>query len=274
MATPEAPLREILKSISFTQLPLRHIEPFFEPEPIAAPRLYIYDGGAQGKGELPTHDVECLRVLALLRFARYDFDIAHAAEPNGSPDGRLPYLLLPDGTALASGEIAAHLEREGCALPECTLAGELAYRTMVERNLAPAVEYMAWLDPAGFGAVGDARYLGGYPALVRRLLGWIRAGQVAAAVRAGMAERGTAIDGEILTENALRALDSLLGLVGSSDFLAGCPSLLDAHAAACINALLEAPPSFPLRSALTRPDSKYKPLVDYARRILDTHIAA
>ncbi|KAJ1725992.1 hypothetical protein LPJ61_005497 [Coemansia biformis] len=277
MATPEAPLREILKSISFTRLPLRHIEPFFVPEPITVPRLYIY-GNNQTKGGpsgcvLPTYDIECLRALAVLRFAKYRFDVAHTAEPNASPDGKLPYLLLPDGTALRAAEIASHLEQSGHSLPDCPLVGELAYRTMVERSLAPAVEYMAWVDPVGFEAVGDARYLGGYPSLIRYLLGWIKSSRVAASVRCGLPEYGAALDGDVLTENALRALDSLLALLGDGDYLAGAPSLLDAHAAACLNVLLEAPLKCPLRSALLGPDSKYKPLADYALRLLDKHLS-
>ncbi|KAJ2796258.1 hypothetical protein H4R21_004786 [Coemansia helicoidea] len=274
MATAEAPLREILKSISFTQLPLRRIEPFFEADPIAVPWLHIYGAGpaASEGSSLATFDVECLRVLAVLRFAGYRFDIAHTTEPNASPDGRLPYLVLPDGTALSGGEIAAHLERTGQGLPPCPLDGELAYRTMVERCLAPAAEYLAWVDPVGFEAVGDARYLGGYPAVVRCALGWVRSLRAAAAVRAGLPEYGAVLDSEVVAENALRTLDSLLMLLGDGEYLAGAPSLLDAHAAACINVLLEAPLKSPLRSALLAPDSKYTPLVEYALRVAERHL--
>ncbi|KAJ2709411.1 hypothetical protein H4R19_004264 [Coemansia spiralis] len=272
MATPEAPLREILKSISFTQLPLRRIEPFFEAESITVPRLYIYPAAQTGSAGLPTCDVECLRVLAVLRFGKYRFDVVHTMEPNGSPDGKLPYLLLPDGTALGGAAIAAHLEQSGHGLPPSPLADELAYRTMVERCLAPAVEYLAWVDPVGFEAVGDARYLGGYSAIVRYTLGWIRSSRAATAVRSGLPEYGSALDSEVVTDNALRALDSLLVLLGNSEYLAGAPSLLDAHVAACLNILLEAPVKCSLRSALLEPGSKYQPLVDYALRIVERHL--
>ncbi|KAJ2304759.1 hypothetical protein H4R23_006454, partial [Coemansia sp. Cherry 401B] len=267
MATPEAPLREILKSISFTQLPLRHIEPFFEAEKITTPRLYIYGWPASGKqSSLPTYDTECLRVLAVLKFANYGFDIVHTNEPSGSPNGKLPYLLLPNGQAIDSDGVVAHLEKSGHKLPSDSLPNELAYCTMVERNLVPAVEYMMWVDPAGFKRIGDGRYLSGYPGLVRYVLGWFRASDVAHDVQVRQPEYGTALDGEALSENALRALDSLLVLLGDREYLAGAPGLLDARVFACLNILIEAPVTSSIRTALLSPDSKYKPLVDYALR--------
>ncbi|KAJ2158932.1 hypothetical protein GGF46_003404 [Coemansia sp. RSA 552] len=269
MATPEAPLREILKSISFTQLPLRHIEPFFTPEPIDTPRLFIYRTERPG---LPTHDIECLRVLTLLKFANYGFDIAYTHEAGGSPDGRLPYLLLPDGRAIDAQGVPQHLDESGHSLPERSLVDDLAYRTMVERNLIPAAEYVAWVDPAGFEAIGSARYLGRYPAAIQYLLGWIRSSKAAHDVRVGQPEYGAALDGEVLYENALRTLNPLLELLGDREYLAGAPSILDAQVVACLNFFIESPVKSPVRSALVRPDSKYKPLADYALRLLDRHL--
>ncbi|KAJ2802647.1 hypothetical protein H4R20_003200 [Coemansia guatemalensis] len=278
MATPEAPLRELLKSISFTQLPLRHIEPFYKAEAISTPRLFIYGSSKtrgnppQQKGKLPTYDVECLRTLALLRFANYGFDIAYTNEPNGSPNGKLPYLLLPSGQAIDSNGIQEHLEKTGHALGESRLADELAYCVMVERNLLPAIEYMAWVDPAGYEAIGEGRYLFNYPPSVRYLLGWIKSSDIAHALRIGQPEYGAALDYEVLCDNAMRTLESLLVLLGNREYLAGAPSVLDALVAACINVILEAPLKSPIRSALLPENSKFKPLVDYALRILEHHI--
>ncbi|KAJ2356462.1 hypothetical protein IWW50_000817 [Coemansia erecta] len=274
MATPEAPLREILKSISFTQLPLRHIEPFFEAEKIYAPRLFIYGwppSKAQ-KSSLPTYDIECLRTLAVLKFANYGFDIHYTNEPNGSPNGKLPYLLLPNGQAISSEGVLEHLKQSGHNLPESTLTNELVYCTMVERNLVPAAEYTVWVDSAGFEKIGDGRYLREYPAVVRYLLGWFKASNVAHDMRVRMPEYGAALDGEILFENAIRVLDSLVVLLGDREYLAGSPGLLDAWVFACLNIIIEAPVKSPIRTALLRPDSKYQPLVSYALRLAEKHM--
>ncbi|KAJ2607365.1 hypothetical protein H4S08_004850 [Coemansia sp. RSA 1365] len=276
MATPEAPLREILKTISFTQLPLRHIEPFFKAETISRPRLYVYrflktgNLSSQKKNKLPTYDVECLRTLALLKFAKYDFDIAYTNEPNGSPNGKLPYLLLPNGEAIDN--IQEHLEKTGYGLSKDSLSDELAYLIMVERNIIPAIEYMIWVDLAGYEAIGTKRYLYNYPQPIRYLIGWIKSSEIAKNVRIGQPEYGAALDNEVLCDNVIRTFESLLVLLGDREYLAGKPSVLDALVAACLNIILEAPLKSPIRSVLLPENSKFKPLVDYALRILESHL--
>ncbi|KAJ2079080.1 hypothetical protein H4R24_004033 [Coemansia sp. RSA 988] len=276
MATPEAPLRELLKSISFTQLPLRHIDPFFKPETINTPRLFIYGTSRtrhySQKNKLPTYDVECLRTLILLRFVNYEFDISFTNEPNGSPNGKLPYILLPNGQTIDRDRIQEHLEKTGHVLSETNLPDELVYCIMVERNLIPAIEYMAWVDPVGFEAIGMGRYLFNYPSSIRSMLGRIKSSKVANALRIGQPEYGAALDNEVLCDNALRTLESLLVLLGNRQYLAGAPSALDALVAACVNVILEAPLKSPIRSALLLENSKFKPLVDYALRILECHM--
>ncbi|KAJ1945153.1 hypothetical protein FBU59_002392, partial [Linderina macrospora] len=65
MATPEAPFREVLKSLWFTKLPLYQHEPFFSPPVLTEPQLFVYGPN--------TLDVDSLRVLALLKFAQFKF---------------------------------------------------------------------------------------------------------------------------------------------------------------------------------------------------------
>ncbi|KAJ2851624.1 hypothetical protein IWW36_000947 [Coemansia brasiliensis] len=272
MATPEAPLREVLKSISFTQLPLRHIEPFFEAEKITAPRLYIYKRPKPAEDQgLPTYDVECLRLLALLKFANYGFDQVYTNEPDGSPNGKLPYLLLPNGQAIDCDGIMAHLENSGHKLPESSLASELAYCTMIKHSLVPAIEYLTWVDSAGFEAIGQNRYLREYPMVVQTILGWFKSNDIAHDIQARQPEYGAALDGEVVCENAQRTFDSLLTLLGDREYFADTPGLLDAWAFACLNILIEAPVSSPIRALLLGRNSKYQPLVDYALRIMEKY---
>ncbi|PIA14586.1 hypothetical protein COEREDRAFT_82617 [Coemansia reversa NRRL 1564] len=278
MATPEAPLREILKTISFTQLPLRYIEPFFKAETISTPRLYVYGLSKTGnlffqnKNKLPTYDVECLRTLTLLKFAKYDFDIAYTNESNGSPNGKLPYLLLPNGEAIDKDNIQEHLEKSGYGVSKGDLSDELAYLVMVERNILPAIEYMVWVDSAGYEVIGTKRYLYNYPQPIRYLIGWIKSSEIAKTVRIGQPEYGAALDNEVLCDNVIRTFESLLVLLGNREYLAGKPSLLDALVSACLNIILEAPLKSPIRSVLLPENSKFKPLVDYALRILQSHL--
>ncbi|KAJ2478668.1 hypothetical protein IWW56_003585 [Coemansia sp. RSA 2131] len=272
MATPEAPLREILKSISFTQLPLRHIEPFFEPEKYNTPQLFIYGSPPpNSKSSLPTFDTECLRTLTVLKFANYGFDVQYTNEPNGSPNGKLPYLLLPNGQAISSDGVLKHLEESGHKLPESGLNSEIVYCTMVERNLVPIVEYIMWVDSIGFEKIGNGRYLRNYPPFVRYMLGWFKSSNVVHDLQVRQTEYGAALDGQVLYDNAIRVLDSLLILLGDREFLAGAPSQLDACVFACLNIIVEAPVESPIRTALLRTDSKYEPLVSFALRVAEKY---
>ncbi|KAJ1952993.1 hypothetical protein GGI12_006113 [Dipsacomyces acuminosporus] len=285
MATPEAPMREILKSISFTQFPLRHIDSFFTPDEISKPQLYIYKplGAAAAKAEREkenngplTSDVECLRILAILKFVNFDFEIKYTNEPNASPNGELPFLLLPDGTAMDRNKITGHLDKAGYKLPETGLKDELAYQTLVSRNLLPAIEYMIWVDQVGFETIADREYLGLYPSLIRYVQGWITSAKKAHSIQVGSnPEFGAALDGDVVYENAFRALDSLLVLLGNGgEFLAGEPSLLDAQVFACLNTILETPLKTPIRTALTQADFKYKPLLEYTVRIWQQYFSS
>ncbi|KAJ2023762.1 orotate phosphoribosyltransferase [Coemansia sp. S85] len=256
MATPEAPLREILKSLSFTQFPLCHIDPFYTPAVIPRPQLFVYPSPGI------TSDVECLRILALLKFASYEFDLRYTNEPNSSPNAQLPYLLLPDGTAIDNQHIEDHL-----SLGESSMA----YYSLAKHGLVPATEYLVWVDPVGVSAFGD-RYLGGYSVVVRWALGWVVSERVAKKLQTGMPEYGAALDGDVVYENAVRAMDSLLVFLGDRMFLDGeAPGRLDALVFACLNAFLEAPVKSPVRTLLTLKDSKYRPLVDYVLRIISSY---
>ncbi|KAJ2488921.1 hypothetical protein IWW37_004403 [Coemansia sp. RSA 2050] len=256
MATPEAPLREILKSLSFTQFPLCHIDPFYTPPAITRPQLFVYPSSGIAS------DVECLRILALLKFTNYEFDLRHTSEPNSSPNAQLPYLLLPDGTAIDNQHIEDHLSLGDSSL---------AYYSLAKHGLVPAAEYLAWVDPVGFSGIGN-RHLGRYSTVVRWALGWITSERVARKLQAGMPEYGAALDGDVVYENAVRALGSLLVFLGERKFLDGeAPGRLDALVFACLNAFLDAPVKSPVRTLLTLKDSKYRPLVDYVLRIVDMY---
>ncbi|KAI8322590.1 hypothetical protein GQ54DRAFT_297302 [Martensiomyces pterosporus] len=185
-------------------------------------------------------------------------------------------MLLPDGTALDRTQIVGFLaDKGGYKLPESGLQDELVYQTLVTHNLLPAIEYMVWVDHAGFESIADKEYLGAYPSIIRYVQGWIMSVKKAHSLRVSCGpEYGAALDGDVVYENAFRAMDSLLVLLGDGDFLAGGPSLLDAQVFACLNTALEAPLKSPIRTALTQTDSKYKPLLDYTLRIWQGYFAS
>ncbi|KAJ1662056.1 Metaxin-2 [Coemansia sp. RSA 1813] len=301
MATPEAPLREILKSISFTRFPLRAIEPFFVADKLEKPKLLCYPPLLQAPTDLgstvpklPTFDLKSLYVLTALRFIGYDFDVGYTSEPDASPDKVLPFLLLCDGTVLTYKGIMGKLKGvpgsstenraddknssdgalDQLCLPESDLPSELVYRTMAERNFLPAVEYMSWADPVGRECIGEERYLGNYPTVIRYVLSWIKTSEATQNLKMAQPEHSAGasmlLDGETLYENAFRALDSLLVLfedVGNTRiFLAGKPSLLDALVFSCISVVLDAPVDSPLRKALIQKNT-YRPVLDYALQL-------
>ncbi|KAJ2757608.1 Metaxin-2 [Coemansia sp. BCRC 34490] len=316
MATAEAPLREIIKSISFTKFPLRTIDTFFVAEKIEKPRLYCYPpppppleqsqssirATAAGVPEdlaslprLPTFDVKSLCILTALRFIDYDFDVEYTSEPDASPDKQLPFLLFCDGSVLCGKEIMGRLRGvvpgpsstsdasdrkdssaalERLWFPETDLPSELVYRTMAERNLVPAIEYMAWGDPVGRECIGVERYLGHYPGIIQSILGWIKSSEVIQGLKMMQPEytagNSMRLDGGTVYETAFHALDSLLVLfedVGDSRmFLVGKRSLLDAVVFSCISVALDAPVDSPLRKALLC-KNEYRRVLDYALRL-------
>ncbi|KAJ1645344.1 hypothetical protein J3B02_002155 [Coemansia erecta] len=271
MATPEAPLREILKAISFTQFPLRINRSFFTPETIDSPQLYIHRPLTQKSSASPSCDVKSMSTLALLRFVGFKADIKYSSEPEASPNNQLPYLLLPDSLALDARGIESHLREQG-VLGESELADEMVYLTMVENNLIPVTEYLAWIDPEGFDSIGWQKYLGSYPMIVRYFLGWQKRLHTSRKLQTGLPEYGSALDGDVIYENAFRALDSLVVLLGERKYFSGIkPGVLDALVFACLNVIVEAPLKSPIRSAMTREGSKYKTLLDFTMRILEEY---
>ncbi|KAJ1814810.1 hypothetical protein LPJ75_002614, partial [Coemansia sp. RSA 2598] len=251
--------------------PLRINRPFFTPEKIDNPQLHIHRPLTQKSSASPSCDVKSLSTLALLRFVGYKVDVKYSSEPEASPNGRLPYLLLSDSTALDARGIENHLREQG-VLGESELADEMIYLSMVEANLVPAVEYLAWIDPEGFDAIGWQKYLGSYPVLIRYFLGWQRHQQSSRKLQTGLPEFGSALDGDVIYDNAFRALDSLAVLLGERKYFCGTkPGALDALVFACLNVIVEAPLKSPIRSAMTRDGSKHKALLDFTVRILEEY---
>ncbi|KAJ2782056.1 hypothetical protein GGI15_003031 [Coemansia interrupta] len=266
MATPEAPLRELLKTISFTQFPLHTTPAFFAPAEIPRPQLHVHPPLRQTSGSSPTCDARSLQALALLRFASYDFDTTYGSAPDASPDGALPFLLLPSRAALSAtalGDLVAG------SLPE-EPADHQAYVVLAERNLLPAIDYLVWVDQDG-GHVAS-RMLPAHP-LVQWALGYQYAGRIGSHLRVGQPElAGSTLDAQVLFENAMRAMDALVVLLAQNEFFAGeRPGRLDALVFACVNCLLESPVPSPVRRALLREHSEYAPLVSFAMRILERY---
>lgn len=52
-----------------------------------------------------SQSVECLKIQTYLRFLNFDFEICETIQSDQSPDGKLPFLLYPDGKSLCSYEI-------------------------------------------------------------------------------------------------------------------------------------------------------------------------
>ncbi|KAJ2707261.1 hypothetical protein FB645_000938 [Coemansia sp. IMI 203386] len=271
MATPEAPLREILKAVSFTQFPLRVTQSFFTPEKIETPQLHIHRPLTHKSSASPSCDVKSLSALALLRFAGYKVDIKYSSQPEASPNGQLPFLLLADSTALDARGIERHLTEQKL-LSESELADEMIYLLMVENNLVPAVEYLTWIDPEGFDSVGWQKYLGSYPMIIGYFLGWQKYMQSSRKLQTGLPEYGSALDGDVIYENAFRTMDSLAVLLGERKYFSGStPGVLDALVFACLNVVVETPLKSPIRSAMTREGSKYKVLLDFTVRVLEEY---
>lgn len=257
MATAEAPLREILKSISFTQLPFHHTEPFYQPEDISRPQLHLYRQG-KTRSATPTFDPECLRVLCLLKFADHQIDLKFTHEPDSSPNNRLPFLLLPDGSTCDNQHIDEYLEGS----IKTDLKDEVAYLSMVQQDLAPMTEYLAWVESK------DTQYFDRYPLVIRHCLGWIQSARVVEKLKLGMPEYGAALDCELVYENALRCLDTLQSLLGDRQYLSNAetPGRLDAWVFACLTVALEAPAGNPVKQAVLQ-KTEYKGLLDLVLRI-------
>ncbi|KAJ2364713.1 metaxin 1, partial [Coemansia sp. RSA 2607] len=183
-----------------------------------------------------------------------------------SPDGRLPFLLLPQRTALDAAAIEQHVQG---GLPQSP-PDHRAFLALAEHNLLPAVDYLAWVDTEGAGILLP-RLLPFHP-LVQWALGVQRASHMASVLRTSQPEYAATLDAHVIYDNALRALDALVVLLDDKTYFAGeRPAALDALVFACVNAIVELPVPSPLRAALLREDSKYAPLVAFTMRILERY---
>ncbi|HEX8113571.1 MAG TPA: glutathione S-transferase family protein, partial [Kofleriaceae bacterium] len=209
----------------------------------------------------------CTKLECYLRMAEIPYKTA-AMQIGKAPKGKIPYIVLPDGTRMGDSQlIIEHLERALAAEGKPALDGGLSARDraighLVQRTLDEAYYfvtlYTRWQTDDGFAAVRDEfkKFLPGLIIpLIRR------------DIRKKLQTQGT---GRHRLDEAMAFgaadLESCAELLGDQPFLLGDrPRTVDCTLYACLESLLGFPVDSPLKARIAARGN----LVDYRKRIRD-----
>jgi glutathione S-transferase len=190
------------------------------------------------------------------------------ANPNESPKGQIPFIVLDDGQAIADSTfIRFHIEQEyGVDLDEgldpVERATALAVEMLCEHQLAPAVTWFRWMVPENF-AKGPAHFFDGMPegqreAVIADVLERVKASFVARGVGRHSIPEITAL--------ATRAFKAVGTIMGDKPYLMGDrPCGADAFVFACLIGAMTPYFDTPVRDAAL----KFPALVAYVSRMVD-----
>ncbi|KAF9431243.1 hypothetical protein BGZ94_005606 [Podila epigama] len=226
-------------------------------------------------------DVDSLKWMAYLKFNNIDYDIRPAFEPNMSPNGKLPFLALPDGSFVTSDGFEEFVQENGSPASKLNIqeASEaLAFITMAETKIHAALLYTLWLEEAHFKNTTRSHYFGHHVPLLTTVLSYLEKSSM---VNTMLLTR-TQIDREQIFEEAAVAIDSLATVLGEgSDYFFGrdSPSSLDAIVFAYLHVILTLPKIRNVddsgrSSELARIVRKYPNLYEYSQKIWRKHFAA
>ncbi|XP_030645032.1 metaxin-1-like [Chanos chanos] len=202
---------------------------------MAAPlELYCW----KGDWGLPSVDIDCLTVLAYAKFAGAPLKVHKIANPWRSPTGTLPALKTrEEGSLSQPSKIIIHLRKQKYNADYDLSAKEgadtLAFVSLLEEKLLPALIYTLWVDSKNYVDVTRCWYAENIPFPLNFLLPNRMHGQQLEKLRLVRGdptlEPGEEIEKE-LYRDALECLTLLSQRLGSHKFFFGdSPSSLDAY---------------------------------------------
>uniref|UniRef100_A0A8C8LQ10 Mitochondrial outer membrane transport complex Sam37/metaxin N-terminal domain-containing protein n=1 Tax=Oncorhynchus tshawytscha TaxID=74940 RepID=A0A8C8LQ10_ONCTS len=118
---------------------------------MATSQLYCWEGD----WDLPSVDNECLIVLAYAKFAGAPLKLHKIGNPWRSPTGSLPALKTrKNGSLSQPSDIIIHLRKQkynaDFDLSAKEEADTLAFISLLEEKLMPALVYTRWIDPKNY----------------------------------------------------------------------------------------------------------------------------
>ncbi|KAL1922545.1 uncharacterized protein VTP21DRAFT_10084 [Calcarisporiella thermophila] len=262
MSTPEIP--PAIKQL-FATFPLKTYDPVHTPVHPVKPVLYVYGPG--WKSDAPSFDADCLTLQTYLLFCGYDFQVKNGNEPLMSPNGKLPFLALPNGDCLDKERIFELLQAENKLPPLDKVQESLnkAFSALVETKLRPALLYNIFCESQNFERLAS-RYVAHCASPIDRVALY----QLKSAVVSELLAYRDVLAREEIYNEAEQALEALsLKLSEGGDYFFGSkPTLLDAIVFAHLHTILasHAPVSV-LREAVQR----RKNLVELAKRIYNAY---
>ncbi|XP_011504614.1 PREDICTED: metaxin-1 [Ceratosolen solmsi marchali] len=108
----------------------------------------------KGDWNLPSIDVDCLKVLTFAKFHNISLTVITKNNPFKTPNGYLPVLTFKKNTFSTVDEIlnVTHKNCTDCkSSPECPET--VAYNIMLEDCLNPALQYLWWIDQQNLNEV-------------------------------------------------------------------------------------------------------------------------
>ncbi|KAM6968111.1 thrombospondin-3a [Aplochiton taeniatus] len=191
----------------------------------------------EGDWGLPSVNTECLIVLAYAKFAGAPVRLRSVTNPWRSPTGSLPALRTNQSESFSQpSDIIMHLKKQkynaDYELSAKEVADSLAFTSLMEQKLMPAMIYSVWVDPKNYVEVTrrwhadhmtfpmnyflPGRMQGQQQERLRLIRGWEEL------------EAGEELEKELYQE-AVECMNFLSQRLGSRKFFFGdCPSSLDA----------------------------------------------
>ncbi|XP_025076711.1 metaxin-1-like [Pomacea canaliculata] len=229
----------------------------------------------KGDWGLPSIDPNCLAVLAYCKFSGVPVDVKITGNPWKSPSGELPSLRHVETTETNVQDIFAYLRKQNWGsdfeLSTKQSADVVAFSSMLEEKLLPAILHLWWVDGKTFVDFTRPWYAKVVPFPLNFFLPSQK--QKAASLRVFLTKGGENIsdsDVEVkIYKEAKECLNLLSYKLGSQEYMFGKqPSSLDAIMFGYLAPILKAPlPSNQLQTHLKQCDN----LVNFINEILQRY---
>ncbi|XP_014276155.1 metaxin-1 isoform X2 [Halyomorpha halys] len=199
-----------------------------------------------GDWGLPTIDLECLKILALVKFSGKEYKIKVSKNPYWTPNGTLPVVSHGKHVFHDYDEVMSYLRIKNVSpdhgLSTVEEADSLAYTYMVKEKLFPALQYIWWLDEKNYIGLTRPWYCKVIPLPFNFYYPQRFVTNARKTVQAVCeAETISEIENKLYSD-AEKCLTSLSVKLGEKDFMFGAhPTSLDAVVFAYLAPLLKAP---------------------------------
>lgn len=201
----------------------------------------------QGDWGLPSIDVECLKVLTIIKFSGLDYEVKKTNNPFWAPNGSLPVVHQGKHTYTSYDEVLSYLILKNVnpdhGLTTVQEAESVAYITMLEEKLYPALQYIWWIEEKNYASLTRPWYSKAlpFPFNFYYTPKYLKKAQKLIEALHGTDLSSAEIETQVYNE-AEKCLTTLSVRLGESEFMYGShPTTLDAVMFAYLAPLLKAP---------------------------------